>query len=96
MTRFGFTNPVLVDEKNAIVAGHGRVLAAVKLQIKEIPTIRLADLSAIDIRAYIIADNKLAENAGWDREILAIELQYLSGLDINFDVSLTGIRNAGD
>ncbi|MGB9408724.1 MAG: DNA methyltransferase [Terracidiphilus sp.] len=90
---FGFTNPVLVDSNNRIVAGHGRVEAAKLLGITEVPTIRLENLSAEQIRAYVIADNKLAENAGWDKEILAIELQYLLTLDsVDFDVAITGFE----
>jgi len=70
--KFGFTNPVLVDRKNRIIAGHGRVEAAKLLGMESVPTIRLEGLLEGQIRAYIIADNKLAENAGWDRSILAI------------------------
>lgn len=88
--RFGFTNPVLVDRAGGIVAGHGRVDAAKLLGIKIVPTIRLEDLTDTEIRAYVLADNKLAENAGWDREILAIELQGLDALDIDFDITITG------
>ena len=73
--RFGFNNPVLVDDADVIIAGHGRVEAAKLLRLTEVPTLRLSHLSAADKRAYIIADNRLAEKAGWDREILAIELQ---------------------
>src|SRR3981189_2667422 len=72
---FGFTNPVIVDRRNRIIAGHGRVEAAKLLSIEEVPTIVLEDLTEDQIRADIIADNKLAENAGWDKAILAIELQ---------------------
>jgi DNA modification methylase len=90
--RFGFTNPVLVDDGNSIVAGHGRVEAAKTIGLAEVPTVRLADLSEADIRAYVIADNKLAENAGWDRNLLGLELQYLTELDIDFDVTITGFE----
>ena len=86
--RFGFNNPVLVDDADVIIAGHGRVEAAKLLRLTEVPTLRLSHLSAADKRAYIIADNRLAEKAGWDREILAIELQGL--IDLDFDVELTG------
>src|SRR3712207_916276 len=72
--RFGFTNPVLISDENEIIAGHGRVQAARLLGIKSVPTLRLSHLSAAQRRAYVIADNKLALNAGWDREVLAIEL----------------------
>jgi DNA modification methylase len=90
---FGFTNPVLVDSNNRIIAGHGRVEAAKLLGMDQVPTIRLEGLSEDQIRAYIIADNKLAENAGWDKEILAIELQYLMTLDcVDFDLTITGFE----
>jgi DNA modification methylase len=88
--RFGFTNPVLIDR--AIVAGHGRIEAAKLLGIEKVPTIRLEDLTEAEIRAYVIADNKLAENAGWDRELLAIEFQGLLELDLDFDVTITGFE----
>jgi DNA modification methylase len=90
--RFGFTNPILVDDANGIVAGHGRIEAAKTIGLAEVPTVRLSDLSEADIRAYVIADNKLAENAGWDRNLLGLELQYLSELDIDFDVTITGFE----
>ena len=90
--RFGFTNPVLIDRAGGIVAGHGRIEAAKLLGIEKVPTIQLEDLTEAEIRAYVIADNKLAENAGWDRELLAIELQGLIELDIDFDVTITGFE----
>ena len=90
ITAFGFNNPVLIDKADGIVAGHGRVEAAKQLGLGTVPTIRLEHLSEAQKRAYIIADNKLAEKAGWDREILAIELQNLLELDLDFDVGLTG------
>jgi site-specific DNA-methyltransferase (adenine-specific) len=74
---FGWTNPILVDGDNGIIAGHGRLLAARKLGYKEVPTIELADLTETQKRAYIIADNRLALNAGWDNEMLTIELNDL-------------------
>ena len=73
--RFGFTNPVLVDDANGIVAGHGRVEAAKAVGLDQVPTVRLSAMSEAEIRAYVIADNRLAENAGWDRELLGLELQ---------------------
>lgn len=88
--RFDFTNPVLIDEDDGIIAGHGRIEAAKLVGMSEVPTVRLADMSDADIRAYVIADNRLAENAGWDRELLGLELQYLSELEIDFDVTITG------
>lgn len=85
---FGFTNPVLIDSQNGIIAGHGRVMAAGKLGLAEVPCIRLAHLTEAQRRAYIIADNKLAMNAGWDEELLGLELADLRELD--FDLGLTG------
>jgi len=85
---FGWTNPVLVDGERGIIAGHGRVLAARKLGIEEIPTIELGSMSDAQRRAYILADNKLALNAGWDEELLKVELSELKGLD--FDLSVIG------
>ena len=85
---FGFTNPVLIDEENGIIAGHGRVQAAQLLKMDEVPCIVLAGLSEAKKRAYVIADNKLAMNAGWDDEMLRLELQDL--IDSGFDVDLTG------
>lgn len=85
---FGFTNPVLIDGQDGIIAGHGRVMAARKLGLAEVPCIRLAHLSEAQRRAYVIADNKLALNAGWDEELLAVELADLR--EIDFDLSLTG------
>src|SRR3954469_7464788 len=86
--RFGFTNPVLVSDEGEIVAGHGRVEAAKLLGLTTVPTLRLSHLSAAERRAYVLADNKLAQNAGWDRELLAIELQAL--IELDFDVEVTG------
>lgn len=85
---FGFTNPVLIDEHGSIIAGHGRVMAARKLKLTEVPTITLSHLSETQRRAYVIADNKLALNAGWDEELLRIEIEALKGSD--FDISLLG------
>jgi DNA modification methylase len=89
---FGFTNPILIDSENRIVAGHGRVEAAKLLGMKEVPTIRLEGLSPKQIRAYVIADNQLAQKSGWDRKILAIELQHLLTIDANFDLTITGFE----
>jgi ParB-like chromosome segregation protein Spo0J len=87
---FGWTNPVLIDDTDRIVAGHGRIEAAKLLGMKRIPTIPLTNMSDAQIRAYVIADNKLAELAGWDDELLAIELQALTELDLDFDIEITG------
>ena len=88
---FGWTNPVLVDGSNGIIAGHGRVLAARKLGFEQVPVIELAHLSESQKRAYVLADNKLAENAGWDDELLRIELEALQAA--GFDLSLTGFAD---
>jgi DNA modification methylase len=85
---FGFTNPVLVDEHGGIIAGHGRVMAAQSIGLDRVPCIRLAHLSEAQRRAYVIADNKLALNAGWDDAVLAAELRELQG--DGFDLGLTG------
>ena len=90
--RFGFNNPVLVDDDDQIIAGHGRVEAAKLLNMKTVPTVRLSHMSEDDKRGYIIADNRIAEKAGYDNEILAIELQHLA--DVGFDISLTGFEPA--
>lgn len=92
ISRFGFTNPVLISDDNEIIAGHGRVTAAKQLGIEQVPTLKLSHLSEAERRAYVIADNKLALNAGWDTETLAIELQAL--IDLEFDVTLTGFSLA--
>jgi ParB-like chromosome segregation protein Spo0J len=83
---FGFTNPVLIDAENGIIAGHGRVMAASKLGLAKVPCIRLAHLTETQKRAYIIADNKLALNAGWDEELLGLELADLREADFDLDV----------
>jgi len=90
--RFGFVNPVLIGDDGTIIAGHGRVEAAKQLGLRSVPTLALSHLSEAEKRAYVLADNKLALNAGWDREILAIELQGL--VDLEFDVELTGFSLA--
>lgn len=85
---FGFTNPVLIDAEDGIIAGHGRVMAANRLGLNEVPCIRLSHLTEAQKRAYVIADNKLALNSGWDDEMLKIELQELD--ELGFDLELTG------
>ncbi len=85
---FGWTNPILVDGDNGIIAGHGRVLAAYKLSLKEVPCIEIKDMTEVQKHAYIIADNKLAENAGWDNELLTLELGELKAC--KFDLDLIG------
>ena len=90
--KFGFTNPVLIDEQNKILAGHGRVAAAKLLKLPEVPAVLLSHLSEGEKRAYILADNRLAEKAGWDKEILAREFQVL--LDDKIEIELTGFSMA--
>lgn len=90
--QFGFTNPILVDGQRTVIAGHGRLKAAETLGLDTVPTIKLAHLGEAERRAYILADNKLAEKAGWDPEILRIELQYLANADLRFDLTLTGFE----
>ena len=85
---FGFTNPILVSDELEILAGHGRAAAAQLIGMKQAPIVRLSDLSPAKRKAYVLADNKLALNAGWDREVLAVELQGL--IDLGFDVETTG------
>jgi ParB-like chromosome segregation protein Spo0J len=92
---FGFTNPVLIDDADTIIAGHGRVEAARLLGFVEVPTLRLKHLSAAERHAYAIADNRLAELAGWDRDLLRVELAYIAELDIDFDLTLTGFETSG-
>lgn len=89
---FGFTNPVLIDKRKTIIAGHGRVEAAKLLGMTEVPTLTLHDLSPEKVRAYVIADNKLAENAGWDRELLTLEIKELDTLDLDFDLEVLGFE----
>ena len=94
IAEFGFTNPVLIDRDNTILAGHGRVAAAKLLGMEKVPCIRLESMTPEQKRAYVLADNKLALNAGWDDEILAEELQALLCSEISFDVEITGFSLA--
>jgi len=87
---FGWTNPILIDGENGIIAGHGRVLAAHKLGETQVPTIELSHMSDTQKRAYIIADNKLALNAGWDSEMLALEMDEIK--NAGYDLGLTGFN----
>jgi len=87
---FGFLNPIIVDGANGIIAGHGRVMAAQKLGLATLPVIEAGHLSEAQKRAYIIADNRLALDAGWDNEMLRIEIGELQ--DAGFDLSLTGFE----
>jgi ParB-like chromosome segregation protein Spo0J len=92
--RFGFTNPVLIDGENRILAGHGRVEAARQLGIAAAPCLRVDHLSQAEKRAHVLADNKIALNAGWDEELLALELKEMMETDIEFDVSVIGFSIA--
>lgn len=83
---FGFTNPILIGSDNVIIAGHGRLLAAQRLGLKEVPVIRLPDLTETQRKALVIADNKIALNAGWDEEMLALEMKELEESDFNLDI----------
>ena len=91
---FGWTNPVLIDESRRVVAGHGRLEAAKLLGLEEVPAIRLSDLTEAQVRAYVIADNRLAELAGWDEEMLSIEIKALTGIELDFDIEVTGFNTA--
>jgi len=83
---FGFTNPILIDADGGIIAGHGRVLAARQLGLATVPCLRLGHLNEAQKRAYIIADNKLALNAGWDEDLLAQEIKDLQAMDFGLDL----------
>lgn len=91
---FGWTNPVLVDAEGGVIAGHGRLAAAKLLGLEAVPTIRLADMTEAQKRAYVIADNRLAELAGWDDETLALELKGLSEIDLDFAIETLGFETA--
>ncbi|NBV32421.1 MAG: hypothetical protein EBR81_01095 [Proteobacteria bacterium] len=90
---FGFNAPVLVDKDNGIIAGHGRVLAARKLGLAEVPCVRLLHLTDTQRRAYVLADNKIALNADWDQEMLVLELRDLSD-ELHFDINKVGFSEA--
>lgn len=92
---FGWTNPILIDAEGGVIAGHGRLEAARLLGVDRVPTIRIEDMTEAQKRAYILADNKLAENAGWDRELLGLELQGLLEMELDFEVTMTGF-DAGE
>ena len=87
---FGFLNPVLIDLDNGIIAGHGRVMAAQKLGLDEVPVLQIGHLSESQKKAYIIADNRLALDAGWDEEMLRLEIEELT--EVGFDLDLTGFE----
>ncbi|MBA3912965.1 MAG: ParB N-terminal domain-containing protein [Acidobacteriales bacterium] len=89
---FGFNNPVLLDKDDTVIAGHGRMAAAKLLGMASVPTIGLDTLSPDQVRAYVLADNRLAEKAGWDQSILTIELQHLLTIDSDFEITVTGFE----
>lgn len=89
---FGFTNPILTDGEDGVIAGHGRLLAAKKLGLEQVPVIELHGLDEIKKKAYVIADNKLALNSGWDQELLLLEIENLKLHD--FDIDLLGFDNS--
>ena len=89
---FGFTNPILIDDDSGIIAGHGRLMAAKKLGLDEVPCIRLGHLTDAQRKAYVIADNQLALNSGWNSDILALEIKHLEELD--FDLTLLGFDDS--
>ena len=92
---FGFTNPVLIDQANTILAGHGRVQAAMEIGMGEVPCIRIEYMTEAEKRAYVIADNKLALNAGWDDDVLAEELKgLLANETLGFDIGVIGFEVA--
>ena len=91
IVEYGWTNPILVDGDNGIIAGHGRLAAARKLGLDQVPVIELAHLTVAQKRALVIADNRLALDAGWDEEMLALELAELS--DVGYDLALTGFED---
>jgi ParB-like chromosome segregation protein Spo0J len=88
--RFGFTNPILIGADGTLVAGHARLEAARKLGMTSVPTITLGHLTPAELKAYVIADNRTAELAGWDRQLLALNLIEIEQLDPDFDLTLTG------
>lgn len=90
--RFGFTNPILISDDNEVIGGHARLAAAKLLGLERVPTIRLSGMSSVEKRAYMIADNRLAERAGWDRKMLAVEFAAIAELDCEFDLELTGFE----
>jgi len=93
ISEFGFTNPVLINEEGTIIAGHGRVLAAQRLGLEKVPVIVVRGWSEEQLRAYVIADNQLALEAGWDEELLKLELSFLE-FDASIDLTLTGFNDA--
>lgn len=91
MREFGWTNPILIDDEDMVIAGHGRLMAALQLGFDRVPCLRLAGLDSDQRRAYVLADNKLAENAGWDTSMLRCELKDLQ--EVGFDIGLIGFTD---
>src|SRR5580700_11719914 len=91
---FGFNVPILVDDRQNIVAGHGRLLAAKKLGLGTVPVIKLSHLSEAQYKAFLIADNRLTENSSWDERLLGEQLRVLSELELNFDLEVIGFETA--
>lgn len=94
ISQFGFTNPLLIDSHNMILAGHGRLAAAKLLGMTQLPCVRLDKMTTEQKRAYVLADNKLALNAGWDEELLGLEFQELLNIELDFDIGVTGFSIA--
>ena len=88
--KFGFIAPIITDTDGTILAGHGRLLAAKRLGLTAVPTLKVTHLSEAQKRAYILADNKIALNAAWDEALLAVELGYLAEIDLDIDPCITG------
>ena len=86
ISEFGFTNPILIDEGGSVIAGHGRLVAAELLDFNKVPTITLKGLTEAQRKAYVIADNKLALNSGWNEQLLKIEIETLKNLDFDLDI----------
>lgn len=92
--RFGFINPIVIDEDYQILAGHGRVEAARAMSLEDVPALRIDTMSEAEKRAYVIADNKLALNGGWDKRLLGGEIERLLAEDLTFDINVTGFSTA--
>lgn len=93
---FGFTNPIIIDEDNGIIAGHGRIMAANKLGMDEVPCVIVTGWTEAQKKAYVIADNKLALNAGWDEQMLALELKDLEEMDFNLELTGFSLDEIGE
>ena len=95
ITKFGFNNPILIDENNEIIAGHGRFMAAQAMQLETVPTIKLSHLNDAQKRAYRLADNKIAENGGWNMELLSLEIKDIEKIcGDDLDIHIIGFNDA--